>query len=158
VAKRASSVAIALAAVGCLGAGHQYMVRAQAVNVVSLDAPPPTTVWSGVYTINDAQRGKVAYAKRCARCHAADLKGVAGVAPIVGKPFFDRWHDLRVFDTVAFIQSATRHDFRTFVPASEARDMVAFLLQQNGVPPGNEPFPKDYGVLNEILITVPPDN
>jgi cytochrome c len=103
----------------------------------------------------DAQRGKTAYAKACARCHGADLKGKTGVAPIVGKPFFDRWHDLRLFDTFAYIQTAMPGDSRTFVPADEARDVLAFLLQQNGAPSGNQPLPKTYDVLNEILITYP---
>jgi hypothetical protein len=51
-----------------------------------------------------------------------------------------------------------RHDFRTFVPANEALDMVAFLLQQNGIPPGNRPLPQDYDGLNEIVIAFPPEN
>ena len=155
MAEKTSSVAITLAVLACLAVAHRHVTSAQ---VVSLDAPPPTTVWSGVYTEADAQRGKIAYTKRCATCHGADLKGGPGVAPIVGNPFFDRWHDLRVFDTFAYIQSAMRHDFRNFVPANEARDLVAFLLQQNGIPPGNQPLPKDYGVLNEILITFPPEH
>jgi cytochrome c len=153
VAIKGSSVASALAVVAYLVIGWGSLTSAQ---VGSLNDKATTTVWSGVYTVADAQRGKIAYAKTCERCHGANLKGSDAVPPIVGKPFFDRWHDLRLFDAFAYIQSAMPDDFRTFVPADEARDVLAFLLQQNGIPSGKQPLPKSYDGLNEIFITYPP--
>ena len=33
------------------------------------------TVWDGVYTADQAERGRGFYAEHCARCHGGDLQG-----------------------------------------------------------------------------------
>jgi mono/diheme cytochrome c family protein len=47
-------------------------------------APSPTepaqSVWDGIYTEEQANRGGALYAQRCARCHAPDLTG-SEIAP-----------------------------------------------------------------------------
>jgi quinoprotein glucose dehydrogenase len=115
---------------------------------------PFKTVWIGVYTREQAARGKLAAAQTCNRCHGVDLKG--GTAPALTRSaFFDRWHDLKLLDTIVYIQSAMPHGHDFFVSSDSARDIVAFMLQESGVPSGNEPTPKDADALANILITRP---
>ncbi len=43
-----------------------------------------TTVWDGVYTADQAARGKVVYDSHCSSCHLADLGGSLEVRPLAG--------------------------------------------------------------------------
>ncbi len=116
---------------------------------------PFRSVWSGVYTRDEADRGKRAAADLCARCHGAELGGSATAPVLVGPRFFERWHDLRLGDVIAYIQSAMPREHAFFVPAQTARDISAFMLRESGVPAGKTPIPADVQALSEILITRP---
>jgi mono/diheme cytochrome c family protein len=116
---------------------------------------PFRTVWSGVYTKEEATRGKEQAAQICSRCHGVDLKGGAARA-LTGSAFFDRWHDLKVLDAVAYIQSAMPHEHEVFVSADATREILAFIFQESGVPAGSEPMSKDLKTLDGILITRTP--
>src|SRR5215213_9390439 len=67
--------------------------------LIGLVAPWPTmygsaqdavSVWSGVYTTAQAERGRVVYAAQCGRCHGDDLSGNRAY-PLVGERFMDHW-------------------------------------------------------------------
>ena len=118
---------------------------------------PFTTIWSGVYTQEEAARGVTKAAQFCGRCHGADLKG-ATAPKLTGSSFFDRWHDLRLLDPIAYIQSSMPHQHEVFITGDSVRDIVAFMLRESGVPAGTEPISKDVDVLTGILITRPPAN
>src|SRR5690348_8729660 len=45
------------------------------------------TVWSGVFTAAQAERGSAVYASECANCHASNLSGNESVPPLVGDEF-----------------------------------------------------------------------
>ena len=68
------------------------------------DATP--TVWDGVYTEEQSERGSVTYRQACRKCHFADLSGAGDtgatpgeVAPgLVGDAFSWRWNELSVGD------------------------------------------------------------
>jgi S-disulfanyl-L-cysteine oxidoreductase SoxD len=151
-----SSLLMALAAAGFLsvaGAGAAGSTASQSPRSIERHFP---TVWSGVYSKADAEQGKQAYAQLCSRCHGADMKGGLTAPAIVGSRFFDRWHDFRLGDVVAYIQAAMPREHEFYVPADSARAIVGLILQQSGVPPGNEPMSTDIKVQRDILITRPP--
>src|SRR5215468_3963993 len=52
--------------------------------------PERKTVWSGVYTDAQADRGSSAYQENCSPCHGADLEGVANLK---GTDFMERWRE-----------------------------------------------------------------
>ena len=149
---------------------HRFMLAASVGALVAAGPPaqaqtPPdggtkfqpfTSVWSGVYTRDEADRGKRAAADLCGRCHGAGLDGTATAPVLVGPRFFERWHDLRLGDLIAYIQSAMPREHAFFVPAQTARDVSAFMLRESGVPAGKTPIPTDVQALSEILITRPP--
>jgi mono/diheme cytochrome c family protein len=114
------------------------------------------TIWSGVYSKAEVELGKQTYAQLCSRCHGTDLKGGLTAPPIVGTRFFDRWHDLRLGDVVAYIQASMPREHEFYVPADSARAIVGLMLQESGVPPGKEPMSADIKVQRNILITRPP--
>jgi cytochrome c5 len=110
------------------------------------------SVWSGVYTTAQAERGKAVFEKTCIRCHAANLEGVLDATilgdfaprfPIKGAPFMDRWREDNVHSLVTFIQGGMppRTDPTnpvTPLTREAVQDVVAYLFQANGFPPGNE--------------------
>ena len=46
------------------------------------------TVWDGVYTADQATRGRTAYSQHCVTCHKPDLLGIEGA--MNGEPFIER--------------------------------------------------------------------
>src|SRR5579871_6732904 len=69
-----------LAAVLVLAAGAAGVGAAQA----------RTSIWDGVYTDAQAERGHTLYMQSCARCHGANLWGTYEIPPLVGRimPFY----------------------------------------------------------------------
>src|SRR5688572_9642445 len=52
----------------------------------------PRTVLDGVYTEDQARRGKAVYDSTCSRCHGEKLLGNVGF-PLQGDAFLDRWRE-----------------------------------------------------------------
>ena len=70
-------------------------------------AAPPTparTVWNGVYTADQAQRGSQQFGTHCASCHAADLTGGEGPS-LVGESFMNSWRESTVDALLEFLTS-----------------------------------------------------
>lgn len=96
---------------------------------------------AGAYTRSQAARGRASYAARCATCHGPDLEG--GVAPaLAGDAFRRSWgQPSRTVDDLFYI-------LRTTMPRPEAAslatdeylDLLAHILERNGVAAGNEPL------------------
>jgi mono/diheme cytochrome c family protein len=110
------------------------------------------SVWSGVYTTAQAERGQVVYAGQCGRCHGDDLGGNRAY-PLAGERFMDHWdaHTLqqlfrRIHDTMPPAEAGT-------LSAADARDVVAYVLQQNGFPAGTTELAHGERELSAVQIT-----
>ena len=110
------------------------------------------SVWSGVYTTAQAERGQVVYAGQCGRCHGEDLGG-SRAYPLAGERFMDHWdaHTLqqlfrRIRDTMPPADPGT-------LGAADARDVVAYVLQQNGFPAGTTELAHGERELSAVQIT-----
>jgi len=116
---------------------------------------PERTVWDGIYTVEQAQRGGKAYERACSRCHRENLAGEAAVPPLIGAPFFDRWSNLSVHDLFFAIQITMSHSPDLFAPSEMVADVVSYLLRANGIPAGANELPVSQDELRHILITEP---
>ncbi len=111
------------------------------------------TIWDGVYTDEQAQRGMQTYERECAACHLDDLMG-DGIAPaLVGSSFFFRWSDLSVGDMYTAIRTTMPQGAPASLSPSGYADISAFLLQKNNVPAGDEELPTEMDDLEAITIT-----
>ncbi len=137
-----------------VAAGMTWMVAAGAT---AAQNQPFTTVWDGVYTAGEADRGRDAAARLCGRCHGDDLKG-GQVHGLIGTPFFERWTNLRLLDVVSYIQTAMPHEHEFVVPAATTRDIVGYMLRESGIPAGRTEMAKDVNTQADILITRRPVN
>src|SRR5712692_10343219 len=72
------------------------------VAVVSSEAAqqptPVRSVWDGVFSEEQAQRGKALYAQRCVSCHGLELGGGEMAPPLTGGAFTSGWDGLTLMD------------------------------------------------------------
>ena len=100
------------------------------------------TVWDGVFTSAQAERGKEAYALHCSSCHFEDLRGLNGPA-LKGPQFIDTWREDSVKSLFTFIQ--TQMPRRAPASLSDATyvDIVAHILAVNMFPAGSQELRTD---------------
>ena len=122
----------------------------------TLAAQDQTTIWSGVYTDEQAQRGQRVYEQECAQCHLDDLMG-DGIAPaLVGSSFFFRWSDLSVGDMYSAIRTTMPQGAPASLSPAGYADISAYMLQMNEIPGGDTELPTDMDDLGDITITETP--
>jgi mono/diheme cytochrome c family protein len=108
------------------------------LNVAGLAQPATDgrTVREGVYTADQAQRGRQQYVGSCASCHKDDLLG-DGVTPgLAGDEFIEHWDKETVEDLFKRIKATMPADRPGSLADADYLDVVAFLLKENGFPSG----------------------
>ena len=113
------------------------------------------TVWDGVYTEAQAQRGETVYTQSCASCHSDDLRGQGSAPSLVEEAFVLQWGDLSVADLFAKTRLMPLESPRS-LPDQTYIDLVAFLLQKNEMPAGQKDLEIDVSALKQIFITAKP--
>jgi mono/diheme cytochrome c family protein len=99
----------------------------------------------GVYTAEQATRGKDVYAGMCLSCHA-------GMGNHTGPVFRARWGGHDVQELYGFIsENMPKNDPGSLSP-DEYASVVAYLLQLNGMPAGPTPLPSDTVALKTMTI------
>jgi cytochrome c len=110
------------------------------------------SVWDGVYTAAQAERGGTFYAKECASCHGEGLMGQDQAPGLVGPDFLATWNG----QTVGDLFEQTRKSMPKEAPNSFSRqeylDVVAFMLRANGFPAGKTELPRATAELTELRI------
>jgi mono/diheme cytochrome c family protein len=103
---------------------------------------PAKTVWDGVFTQAQAERGRSSYDTHCASCHREDLTG-RSARGLVGSRFWSDWGDF----TLKVLLSRTAGTMPRNAPGSldstVYADIVAYILEQNEFPSGNEALTSD---------------
>src|SRR4051794_17020042 len=65
-----------------------------AITLAQTSAPssaPARSVWDGVYSKDQAERGRKAYDSLCARCHGEKLGGNDDAPALADEPFLKSW-------------------------------------------------------------------
>ena len=95
-----------------VGAAFHASVRAE--EAAAQQAPaisstgPAQSVWDGIYTEEQAKRGRALYSETCAACHAADLSGGEMAPALAGTDFMSNWNGLSVDDLFERIKVTAR--------------------------------------------------
>jgi mono/diheme cytochrome c family protein len=110
------------------------MMTAMAL-LAGLGAAQARTIWNGVYSDAQADRGHTMYMQNCSRCHGVNLWGTYEIPPLVGRfmPYYSGSNLDALFD---YISTAMPLDHPGMLPASVNADIVAYLLKANDVPSG----------------------
>jgi len=109
-----------------------------------------SSVWDGVYTPVQANRGKDAYSKACASCHGAALDGSGAVPPLAGPDFKSDWNGQTVDDLFEKMQTTMPADKPGQLSREQNADILAFLLTANGFPSGQKELSTDTAALGKI--------
>ena len=118
---------------------------------VALGASGSKSVWSGVYTDQQAAAGEKIYYDRCALCHGDDLGGVEKAPALVGIAFLDSWHGKTLRKLFERIESMPPDEPKV-VSGEEVANVLAFLLHSSAIPSGSTRLPTDRSLLAEITI------
>ena len=109
------------------------------------------TVWDGIYTQEQAERGAGLYEEWCASCHASDLSG-GDVAPgLVGGEFVWNWSGLTVGQLFERLRISMPQEDPAAVTRSEKADILAFMLLVNEFPAGARELPDRAAMLEQFL-------
>lgn len=112
------------------------VVWTSALTQSTLGAQAARTVWDGVYTDAQAERGLVAYTSACVECHAADLTGDGFAPALAGPEFMGNWNDLSVGDLFERIRISMPPSGPADMKPEEKADIVAYMLQYSKFPVG----------------------
>ena len=115
------------------------------------------TVWSGVYTAVQADRGGNVYARECANCHGAGLEGADMSPALAGGGFMANWNDLTLGDLFDRIRTSMPANRPGALSRQENIDVIAHLLRSNQFPEGKTELPTETPALRTIkFVTVKP--
>jgi mono/diheme cytochrome c family protein len=95
------------------------------------------SVWSGVYSADQAARGKAAYTDNCSRCHGSALQGSDEIPALQGPQFMVDFDGSSVADITNRVRTTMPMDNPGHLDNAATTDIVAFLLQSNQVPAGS---------------------
>ncbi|CAN5832132.1 cytochrome c [soil metagenome] len=118
---------------------------------------PAASVWAGVYTGEQAVRGKAAYAESCASCHGPTLTGGDSAPPLAGSNFLNNWNGTTTADLFTRIKDTMPAYDPGSLSGKTVSDIEAFMLQINGFPAGTTALPTDPQLMGgtKILGTKP---
>jgi cytochrome c len=136
-------------------------------NPFQAGAAAKRTVIDGVYTTEQANRGREQYRKRCVLCHldngqgqqaepeiagqSLEREGDAEAPPIAGDAFLAKWngHTMReLFEKTSTMPVGSPN---SLTPQQYA-DLVALILELNKFPAGPQELPSDRSQLEAITI------
>ncbi len=119
-------------------------------------APAPV---DGIYTKEQADRGRMLYDGTCADCHGAKLEGGTST-PLAGSEFIASWGrpNLTLDDFYYIVRKTMPKDKPGSLTREAYTDIVAFILQQNSFPPGEKELTSNPEMMKTVRFgsAVPP--
>lgn len=96
------------------------------------------SVWDGVYTIEQANRGQALYRRECAPCHGTDLNGGEEATPLAGPAFLSNWDGEALGDLSERVRVSMPANNPGRLSRREIVDILAHMLRVNRYPEGKE--------------------
>jgi len=110
-------------------------------SAIAVSAQEPA---ASLYAAAQAERGQAAYRQSCQDCHGTSLdNGEFGGPPLKGGYFRTRWGQGNVAALYGYVSLAMPPDRPGQLSPQTYADLVAFLLSNNGYPPGDKELPID---------------
>jgi mono/diheme cytochrome c family protein len=116
-------------------------------------AENPKRIWDGVFTAEQAARGKAGFDMTCSRCHNEALIGSERGPALKGGAFLMHWENdtlgglfIKIRDTMPM------NDVGTITEDIKV-DIMAYVLQQNGFPAGRSVLTPQPAALEDIRIS-----
>lgn len=115
-------------------------------------APESHSVWDGVYTQAQAQRGQALYGQQCSSCHGEKLTGKESEdsPALSGGDFQSEWTGRTVGDLFRKILRKMPQDNPGKLTPQQSVDLAAYILSFNAFPAGKAELPPQ----NDALATI----
>ena len=95
---------------------------------VTGQAAQTRSVTEGVYSAEQADRGRQLYQAQCVECHGAGLEGASG-PPLVGESFLSNWSARPLAGLVDKIQKTMPFNQAGNLSRQQSTDLTAYMLQ-----------------------------
>src|SRR5262245_7268797 len=93
---------------------------------------------AGLYTAQQATAGRGIYEANCAGCHQQNMAGSGDAPALRGSQFVTNWGPRTTRELLSFIQLTMPPAKPGVISPDEYAGIVAFILQSNGSPAGNQ--------------------
>ena len=120
-----------------------------AIARVAAQAP---TLAGGVYTEQQATRGRMQYTTSCSACHQAGLQGSDLAPALKGDDFVLKWSGFTLQDLFDKIATTMPGDAPGSLMPQANADVLAYVLQVNKFPAGQSELEPDAAALKAISI------
>jgi len=110
------------------------------------------SVWDGVYTADQANRGEASYKTGCSSCHGETLKGAGESPALAGMKFISNWNGLPLADLYERIRRTMPQDNPARITRQQKIEILAYILSVNKFPSGNTDLPRQPELLKLIRI------
>lgn len=128
---------------GGIGALAGLMLALSGVGLAAQNGEAGQTTADGVFTEAQAETGEETFEEVCAACHfSRQFRG----------RFMSAWTGGTVFSLYQMIQQSMPYDRPGSLSPQQYTDVVAYLLEINGMPTGDSPLPPDEEALKNVLI------
>jgi len=107
------------------------------------------SVWDGVYTQAQAERGGELYNQQCARCHGRALEGDSYAPQLAGSIFLSDWDGVTLGKLFARVKDMADNNAGSANPEINAA-ILAYILAYNSFPAGSAELPSDRKSLDHI--------
>ena len=108
------------------------------------------SVWSGVYSTEQAKRGEGIYTQSCAACHGPMLDGGEMAPPLVGGSFNANWNGMTLGELMERTRTAMPQNNPGSLSRQQYADILALMLATGKFPAGQAELPRDTELLKLI--------
>ena len=120
--------------------------------VWSAETGDGSRIWSGVYSVAQADRGKGDFDKFCSNCHNTNLTGTVRAPSLKGDRFMQAWQNGSVEVLYEKLRDSMPANYPETVAEPTKLDILTYLLQQNGFPAGSSELKLDEKEMGDIQI------
>jgi mono/diheme cytochrome c family protein len=116
------------------------------------------SVWEGVFTEAQAERGQAVYSGVCGLCHGRRLNGapddpdMRSTPPLARAPFLRGWEGKSLATLFEYTRATMPEDNPASLTDEEYVDIIAYMLSVGGMPAGDEEIRSDPQSLARTII------
>lgn len=121
----------------------------------SLSEAQDVNIWDGVSTQEQVDRGKQVYAETCAACHGVKLTASDPDFPnLTGSTFVWNWKNKSLDERFERISTTMPPGAAGSLTSAQYTDVIAFILNFNGYPVGQQELPADIPMLSQFTVSL----